>query len=198
MAGASGLHRLRILAGLFLAIAVLALSAQPAQADTRVVTGGESRLEVNLTNFVKVLADGIYASAIPPAQIQWGAAPAVIFPIRNVGVIDPALATGAVSHDGGLRLEKPSIGLTIDVTNVTTTCAPLLGCRLLATANGVLPNELAELHNLTITDDGSGTVRLQGRALVGPVAAIALNTLFQTQVFQAGMELGVWRSSIEY
>jgi hypothetical protein len=198
MAGALGLRRLQIFAGLFLSIAVLALSAQPARADTKVVTGGESRLEVGITNFIKLLADGIWASAIPPARLEFGSQPAAIFPIRNVGVFDPGLATGAVSHDGGLRLEKQSIGLTLDVTNITTTCAPLVGCRLLATANGVLPNELAELHDLTITDDGSGTIRLQGRALVGPVAALALNTLFQTKVFVAGMELGVWKSSIKY
>jgi hypothetical protein len=198
MAGALRRRRLHIFAGLILSIAVLALSAQPAQANTRVVTGGESRLEVNIPNFVKLLGDGIFATAIPPARLEFGAQPQAIFPIRNVGVFDSALVTGAVSHDGGLRLEKQSIGLTLDVENITTTCAPLLGCRLLATANDVLPNEVAELHNLTVTDNGEGTVSLQGRAIVGPVAALALNTLFQTNVFVAGMELGVWKSSIEY
>jgi hypothetical protein len=198
MAGAWGLRRLQIFAGLFLSVAVLALSAQPARADTKVVTGGESRLEVGITNFVKLLADGIFATAIPPARLEFGSQPAAIFPMRSVGVFDPGLATGAVSHDGGLRLEKSSIGVIIDVENITTTCAPLAGCRLLATANDVLPNEVAELHDLTITDDGEGTISLQGRALVGQVAALALNTLFQTQVFYAGMELGVWKSSIQY
>jgi hypothetical protein len=153
---------------------------------------------VGITNFVKLLADGIFATAIPPARLEFGSQPAAIFPMRSVGVFDPGLATGAVSHDGGLRLEKSSIGVIIDVENITTTCAPLAGCRLLATANDVLPNEVAELHDLTITDDGEGTISLQGRALVGQVAALALNTLFQTQVFYAGMELGVWKSSIQY
>ena len=198
MAGASRIRRFPIVAGLLLSIVVLAISAQPARADAKVVTGGESRLEVGITNFVKLLADGIFATAIPPARLEFGAQPAAIFPMRNVGVIDSSLPLGTFSHDGGLRLEKQSIGLTLDVTNVTATCAPIAGCRLLATANGVLPNELAELHNLTFTDDGQGTLRMQGRALVGPVAALALNTLFQTQVFQAGMELGVWKSAISY
>lgn len=201
MAGASRLRRVQILAGLLLSICVLALSAQPAQADTRIVSGGESRLEVNITNFVKLLGDGIFATPIPPARLEFGVQPAAIFPITEVGVFDPVLTVGAVHHQGGLRLAKDSINFTIDVTNPTLTCTTSLvepKCRVLATANGVLPNELAEIHNLTVSDNMTGTVSVQGRALVGQVAALALNTLFQTQVFKAGMELGVWKSTIKY
>jgi hypothetical protein len=201
MVGASRLRRVRLLGGLFLAVSVLALSAQPAQADTRVIKGGESRLEVNIANFVKMLGDGIFATAIEPARLEFGARPAAIFPASNVGVFDPVLTVGAVHHQGGLRLAKDSINFAIDVTNPTLTCTTSLvepKCRILATANGVLPNELAELHNATVTDNMTGTVTVQGRALVGPVAATVLNTLFQTQIFTAGMELGVWTSTINY
>jgi hypothetical protein len=172
--------------------------AQPAQANTKVVKGGETRLEVNLWNFVQLLGDGIFASAIPPARIEYGAWPAAIFPIRNVGLIDAKKTIATVPHDGGLRMEKQSIGVTIDTTNITLTCAPLAGCHLLATANKVLPNEVAEVRDFTISDNGAGTVTVTGRAVITGVTALALNTLFQTQVFFEGMELGVVRSTIQY
>ena len=110
----------------------------------------------------------------------------------------PRLKTATVPHQGGLRIEKSSIGFALDATNVTLACLPLAGCRLLNTANNLLPNELAEVKDFTFTDDGSGTVTVQGRALITGVTALVLNTLFQTQVFEAGMELGVSTSRFQY
>ena len=69
------LPRLRILLGLCLSLMVAMAWAQPAQADTKVVTGGETRLEVNVANFVKLLGDGIFVTAIPPARLEYGAQP---------------------------------------------------------------------------------------------------------------------------
>jgi hypothetical protein len=198
MAGASEFRRLRICAGLSLLLAVLAVSAQPARADTRVVTGGESRMVVNIQSFIKMVGDGIWVYEVKPARIEYGQEPAAIFPIRNVGVIDPALPLGAVSHDGGLRLVKARIQQEVQVWNITATCAPVAGCRLLATANGVVPTEFAELFEPKITDDGAGTVTLTGRARIGAVGALTLNTIFQTAIFTPGFELGVWTSKIKY
>ncbi len=192
------LPRLRILLGLCLSLMVAMAWAQPAQADTKVVTGGETRLEVNVANFVKLLGDGIFVTAIPPARLEYGAQPAAIFPVRNVGLIDAANSITTVPHDGGLRMEKSSIGQTIDTTNITLTCALVAGCHLLATANQVLPNEVAEVRDFTMSDDGAGTVTVTGRAVVNAVTALALNTLFQTQIFFDGMELGVVRAAIHY
>ena len=45
----------------------LALAAKPAQAAPVQVTGFETRLEVNVSNFVKILSAGIFPTAIPPA-----------------------------------------------------------------------------------------------------------------------------------
>jgi hypothetical protein len=177
---------------------VLAIWTQPARAETRVVTGGESQLEVHVLNFVKMVGAGMWVYPIEPAVIQYGAQPRAIFPIRDVGAIDPAGPLGAVSNDGGLSMRKQTIGMTLDLTNITATCAVLTGCRLIGTANQALPNEVAELHDLTITDNGTGTVVLQGRAMLSEATALALNTLFQTDIFTAGFELGTWRSSIEY
>ena len=61
-------------AGVFLV--VLAAWAPAAQAAPVTVTGDETRLEVNVANFVKILSDGIFITAIPPARLEFGAEPA--------------------------------------------------------------------------------------------------------------------------
>ena len=76
----SGVRKLRVLAALCVAMMAVALIAAPAQANTRVTTGGETRLEVNIFNFVKLLGDGIFITPIAPAQLQFGSNPAAIFP----------------------------------------------------------------------------------------------------------------------
>ena len=193
----SGVRKLRVLAALCVAMMAVALIAAPAQANTRVTTGGETRLEVNIFNFVKLLGDGIFITPIAPAQLQFGSNPAAIFP-ASTGIADASLKTATVPHQGGLHIEKSSINFALDATNVTLACLPLAGCRLLNTANNLLPNELAEVKDFTFTDDGSGTVTVQGRAVITGVTALVLNTLFQTQVFQEGMELGVSTSRFQY
>jgi hypothetical protein len=193
----SGVRKFRVLAALCVTLIATALIAQPAQADTRVTTGGETRLEVNIFNFVKLLGDGIFITPIAPARLEFGSNPAAIFP-ASTGVADAVLKTATVPHQGGLHIEKSSIGMAIDATNVTLACLPLAGCHLLNTANNLLPNELAEVKDFTFTDDGAGTVTVQGRAVISAVTALTLNTLFQTQVFEAGMELGVATSKFTY
>jgi hypothetical protein len=202
MAGASEFRRSRVLAGLVVSIvallAVLAISAQPAQAETRVIKGGESSMRVNVYNFVKMVGDGMWAYEVKPARIQYGQKPTMFFPIRGLGVVDPSLPLTTISHDGGLRIVKPRVGQELQVWNITATCAPAAGCRLLATANGAVPTEFAELHDPKITDDGAGTVTLTGSARLGTAAALALNVLFQSTVFTPGFELGVWTSTVKY
>ncbi len=202
MAAASGITRFRVLLGLCVGLIALALLAQPARADTRVVNGGETRLEVNISNFVKLLGDGIFITPIAPARLEFGSNPAAIFPASS-GVADAVLNTATVLHQGGLHIEKSSIGQAIDVTNVTVACVnagtiPLAGCHALNTANNVLPNELAEIRDFTFTDNNSGTVTIAGRAVITQATALVLNTLFQTQVFAPNMELGLIRSSFTY
>jgi hypothetical protein len=195
---ASEARGLRLFIALCLSSLAVAIAAQPAQAATVVPKSGETRLEVSIPAFIKLLNNGIFATAIAPARLEYGAAPAAIFPARNIGLFDASLNTATVPHEGGLRIEKASIGMVIDATNVTITCLPVAGCRVLNTANNLLPNELAELRDVTISDDGNGTATVVGRAVIGPVTSLALNTLFQTQAFENGMELGMLRSTLQY
>jgi hypothetical protein len=201
---ASGVRKFRILGALSIALIAVAVIVpqQQAQADTRVVTGGDTRLEVNVANFVKLLGDGIFITPIAPAQLVFGSSPAAIFP-ASTGVADAVLQTATVPHQGGLHIEKTSINQAIDATNVTVACVnagtiTLAGCHVLNTANNLLPNELAEVKDYTLTDNGTGTVTLQGRATITAVTALVLNTLFQSQVFVEGMELGVLTSTFHY
>jgi hypothetical protein len=202
MAGASEFRRSRVLAGLLVALAtlltVMAVSAQSARAETRVINGGESRMAVNVLSFLKLVGDGMWVYEVKPAKITYGGKPAMTFPVRQIGLLDPAAPLGVVSHDGGLRIVKPKVGQELQVWNITATCAPVAGCRLLATANGAVPNEFAELHDVKFTDDGSGTATIEGSARVGAAAAIALNVLFQSTAFTPGMELGVWKTTVTY
>ena len=69
---------------------------------------------------------------------------------------------------------------------------------MLNTANNLLPNELAEVRDFTFTDNGSGTVTVTGYAHITAVTALVLNTLFQTQVFVDGMQLGMFTSTLRY
>lgn len=200
---ASGIRRLGVLAGLCAVLAALMIVAAPAKADTRVVNGGETKLEVSIANFVKLLGDGIFITPIEPARLEFGSNPAAIFPAQGIGVVDPVLRTATVPHQGGLHITKDSIGQAIDATNVTLACVnagtiTLAGCHVLNTANNVLPNELAEVADFTFSDDMQGTVTITGRALVTGPTALVLNTLFETQVFEAGMELGAIRSTFTY
>ena len=199
---ASDSSRIRILAitGLsliVLAFSALAFSAQPAKAAPVTLTGQETRLEVNIANFVALLSDGIFITAIPPAQLEFGGTPAAIFPVTG-GLFDVENSLAAVTHGGGLRLEKSSINQTVEVTNIILQCTSISGCHLLGTANAALPNEVAEVVDVSTSDDEAGTITFTGRALVTAVGALALNTLFQTDVFVAGMELGVVRGTYTY
>ncbi len=180
-----------------IALVVLALLAPPAKAAPVTITGHETRLEVNTSNFVKILADGIFITAIPPARLEFGSAPAAVFPVTG-GLFDVENTLAAVTLGGGLRLEKSSIGMTVDTTNLTIQCTALTGCRLLGTASQVLPNEVAEIVNVVTTDDEAGTITLTGRAIIGQATSIALNTLFQTTVFQPGFEFGIIRATLTY
>ena len=100
-------------AALFMAAlaAVVVVSTQPAHAAPRTITGGETRLEVNVTTFVQMFSDGIFATPIAPATLEFGAAPAAIFPVQPPGAVDTETTLAAVVHQGGLRLEKQSIGV---------------------------------------------------------------------------------------
>ena len=176
---------------------VLAFCAPSAKAEPVTITGEETRLTVNISNFVKLLGDGIFITAIPPATLEFGSSPAAVFPVTG-GLFDVENTLSAVTHGGGLHIEKSSINMSVDVTNITLQCTGLTGCRLIGTANQVLPNEVAEIVDVAITDDEAGTINFSGRALVTATGALALNTLFQTTVFEAGMELGVLTSVLTY
>jgi hypothetical protein len=179
------------------AFALFAFLTPSAKAEPVTITGDETRLEVNLTNFIKILGDGIFITAIPPARLEFGSFPAAIFPVSG-GLFDVENGLATVPHGGGLRLEKSSINMSIDVTNLTIVCSGVTGCRLIGTANAALPNEVAEIVDVAVTDDEAGTITFTGRALVTATGALALNTLFQTTVFEEGMELGVIRSTLTY
>jgi hypothetical protein len=195
---ASGIRRLRVLGALCIGLIALAIVAQPARADTRVINGGETRLDVSISNFIKLLGDGIFITPIEPARLEFGSNPAAIFPVNTAGVADAVLKTATVPHQGGLRITKDSIGQTIDATNVTLACLPVAGCHVLNTANNLLPNELAELRNFTFTDNGDGTVTVFGYAHITAVTALVLNTLFQSTVFTDGMQLGTVTATLRY
>jgi hypothetical protein len=196
-ATASYIPRYRVFTIAALSSIMLALSVQPAKAEPVTVTGQETRLEVNVSNFVALLSDGIFITAIPPAQLQFGSTPAAIFPVTG-GLFDVENTLAAVTHAGGLHIEKSSINQSVDVTNLIVQCTSLTGCRFLGTANQALPNEVAEIVDVTTVDDEAGTITFTGRALVGAPAALVLNTLFQTDVFFAGMELGIIRGTYTY
>jgi hypothetical protein len=206
MALGSGIRRYRVLGtvcvGMLISLIAFAFVASSARAETRLTTGGETRLEVNINSFLKMVNDGIQVTPIAPARLEFGARPAAVFPASS-GVADAVLKTAAVPHQGGLRLTKPSINFSLDATNVTLSCVnagtiTVAGCRLLNTANNLLPNELAEVQEFTITDANDGKVEVTGFARINGVTALVLNTLFQTNIFAAGDELGTVRSSFTY
>lgn len=103
-----------------------------------------------------------------------------------------------VTHAGGLRLEKQSVGVTLETTNYIVQCTSLTSCRLLATANQVIPNEVAEIANPQFTDNEEGTVTVTGIAQLSAATALVLNTLFQTDIFHEGFQLGTVRSTFTY
>jgi hypothetical protein len=196
---ASEVRRLRLIIAVCLSLLVVStVATQAAQATPRVPKSGESRIEVSIPAFLKLIQDGIFATPIAPATIQYGSSPTVILPAHNLGLFDASLSTATIPHQGGLHLEKSSINFGIDATNVTLACLPVAGCHVLNTANNLLPNELAELADVQFTDNGNGTATVTGRALITQVTALVLNTLFQSNAFSAGMELGVWRTTISY
>ena len=187
----------RIAAPLLIAlIALAAFTARPAAAEPRSITGGEMALRVNIHTFLKVLNAGISATAIPPARLEFGATPTVYFPVRSGGAIDSATSLALVVHEGGLRMQKDPI--TLDTTNLTVNCTSLTGCRLLGTANMAIPNEVATIESVSITDDEAGTVHFQGIAVIPELTALALNTLFNTDAFAAGDQLGVIQAAFTY
>jgi hypothetical protein len=177
-------------------VASLALASRPAQAEPVQVTGGETGLRVNISTFLKVLNAGISATAIPPARLEFGLHPTVYFPVAPGGVFDVPNTLAVVPHQGGLRLTKDA--LTVDTTNITVNCTSLTGCRLLGTANQAIPNEVATIESVQITDNEIGQISFYGIAIIPEATALALNTLFQTDAFVAGAQLGEVISTFNY
>ena len=141
---ASGIRRLRVLGVLCIGLIALAVVAPSRQRrDTRVVTGGETRLEVNIAGFVKLLGDGIFITPIAPAQLVFGSNPAAIFP-ASTGVADAVLqdrdrpAPGRPAHREGQHRFLPRRDQR-DARVRERRHHNVAGCRLLNTANGLLP-----------------------------------------------------------
>jgi hypothetical protein len=153
---------------------------------------------VNVATFVQMLSDGIFVTPIEPARLEFGSQPAAIFPVAPPGAVDTENTLSAVLHQGGLRLEKQSIGMTLETTNFTIQCTSLTSCRLLATANQALPNEVAEIADPQLADNEEGTVTITGIAQLSAATALVLNTLFQTTIFHEGFQLGIVRSTLTY
>ena len=184
------------LASLFMLVALLVLAPPPARAEPVVVTGEETALRVNVHTFLRIVNAGIQATAIPPARLQFGLNPTVFFPVRSGGAFDVPNSLAAYMHDGGLRMTKGD--LTLDTTNLTINCTSLTGCRLLGTANQALPSEVATIESVAITDDEAGTITFTGIAIIPETTALALNTLFETDAFVAGSQLGEIISTVTY
>ena len=114
---ASGIRRLRVLAAVGIGLIVLAVVAQPAKADTRVSQRRRDRLEVSISNFVKLLGDGIFITPIAPARLSSG--PTRPRSSRRTPASPTPCCDRDRPHQGGLHIEKSSIGQAIDATNVT-------------------------------------------------------------------------------
>jgi hypothetical protein len=136
----------------------------------------------------------MWATTIPPARLEFGATPTAFFPIRPGGVFDVAQRTGLVRHDGGLRITKGST--TVDTTNLTIKCDTLLGCSLMGTGLRLVPTEVAQLQNVNMTRR-LGAITLTGTAVLRQPTVTVLNTLFNSTVFKAGMQLGLVTSKMK-
>jgi hypothetical protein len=192
---ANAVRRLALASSLVLVL-LIALAPSPARAEPVVLTGEETALRVNIHTFLRIVNAGIQATAIPPARIEFGLNPTVYFPVRSGGAFDVPNSLAAYMHDGGLRMTKED--LTLDTTNLTINCTSLTGCRLLGTANQALPSEVATIESVEITDDEAGTITFKGIAIIPETTALALNTLFETDAFVAGAQLGEIISTLTY
>jgi hypothetical protein len=167
----------------------------PAEAFPRQVKGGQTALEVNVNTFLALINDGFSATTIAPATLQYGATPTAYFPIRSSGgVFDPIQGSGLVPHKGGLRMSKGST--TVDTTNLTIKCDPVLNCSLLGTGLKLVPTEVVQIQNPKVKRS-PGTITLTGVGVFREPTVTVLNTLFNTTVFQAGMELGVLTATMK-
>jgi hypothetical protein len=164
-----------------------------AEASPASVLGGQTTLQVNLDTFIALINDGFTASALPPATLEWSTA-TVYFPIRSGTVFDVGQKTGIVRLKGGLRMTRGST--TVDTTNLTIKCDPLLGCSLLGTGLNAVPTEVAQLQNVTMKRR-LGSITITGSAVFREPTVTALNTIFNTTVFKAGMVLGYLTASIK-
>jgi len=177
-----------------LGIGIAAIAPSRAAASPASVLGGQTALAVNVDTFLALINDGFTATTIAPATLEYGAAPTAYFPIRSGTVFDVGQKTGIVRHKGGLRMTRRST--TVDTTNITIKCDPLLGCSLLGTGLNVVPTEVAQLQNVKMTRR-LGSITITGTAIMREPTVTALNTVFNTTVFKVGMELGVITSSIK-
>jgi hypothetical protein len=164
-----------------------------AEASPASVLGGQTSLQVNFDTFIALINDGFSAGALPPATLDWSTA-TVFFPIRSGTIFDVGQKTGIVRLKGGLRMTRGST--TVDTTNLTIKCDPLLGCSLLGTASNAVPTEVAQLQNVTMKRK-LGSITIACSAVFREPTVTALNTIFNTTVFKVGMQLGYLTASIK-
>ncbi len=143
-----------------------------------------------------MLSDGIFVTPIAPATLEFGGQPAAIFPVaatRRGRHREHACRSGA---PGGPAAREAEHRVRARHHQLHDPVHGLTSCRLLATANVALPTEVAEIVNPQLTDNEAGTVTITGIAQLSEASALVLNTLFQTDIFYAGFQLGFIRSTL--
>ena len=195
MSAAPGRAACTILA-LLAVVSAMALNAPTANSAVATVTGGESGMLINVQTYFALGAKGIYTYTVPPATIN-GFTFTIYFPITG-GLFDSPSMLGTINHGGGLNIVKYNADQTAVENSLETDNLRIVnGNTLTGDVSGLIPSPTADLVNTSVTQGPSGTVKYKADVNLTPATALVLNTYFNTDAFEAGMNLGYLTANIE-
>ena len=186
----------RLMAMIAITTGFFGVQAQAASAELATPTGGESLLQVNFQTVLALQEDNIATYVLPPGVLDVGIATAA-FPITG-GAFETTSMLGTVNHAGSLLIVKYNEDQTVIENQLETSNLRFVnGNILLGDVAALIPAPSADLTNTQITQGPGGNVLFEADAVINVVTATVLNTYFSTNVFQAGMQLGHYKSTIE-
>lgn len=190
--------KLRLMVAVMCAATGLTVLAAGAQASSQLrFNGGSTRLVVNPAVLPVLAANHIGLAPVAPATAaaaRWGGQDtiAATFPIKG-GHVDGSTLAGVINHTGGLTFSKGSKSLTVGLFRITIGKRAYLSGAVNLDPSVRVPLLRLDLSHAKVTACGHWVTVSRVRGYLTKTAADALNATLGTNVFAAGLKLGVAR-----
>ncbi len=190
--------KIRLMLVVAVAAAGMTVLAAGAQASSQLrFNGGSTRLVVNPAVLPALADNGIALAPVAPATAgaaRWGGQDTIAanFPIKG-GHVNGTTLAGVINHTGGLTFSKGNKSLTVGLFRITIAKRAYLSGAVNLDPSVRVPLLRLDLSHAKVSACGRWVTVSGVRAYLTKTAADALNATLGTDVFAAGLKLGVAR-----